>query len=210
MTYIAIITGDIVKSSDIQGEEREEILNSIKELPQVLGHLGLDGVEIYRGDSFQMHINKPENAVLIAILTRATLRAKNKEWDARVSIGIGTIEYRSDDIVTSDGEAFKNSGREFDNLKKRRLSILTPWIDVNEELSVSTAFADSIINSWTDSQAKAVSISLSEKITQKEIAERLGKKSQTVSNMMASAKEALVSMYVDRYTKIISNKISNN
>ncbi len=210
MTYIAIITGDIVKSSDIQGEEREEILNSIKELPQILGHLGLDGVEIYRGDSFQMHINKPENAVLIAILTRATLRAKNKEWDARVSIGIGTIEYRSDDIVTSDGEAFKNSGREFDNLKKRRLSILTPWIDVNEELSVSTAFADSIINSWTDSQAKAVSISLSEKITQKEIAERLGKKSQTVSNMMASAKEALVSMYVDRYTKIISNKISNN
>ncbi len=207
MTYIAIITGDIVNSSDIQGEERVEVLNSIKGLPQELDHLGLDGVEIYRGDSFQMHINKPENAVLIAILTRASLRAKKKGWDARIAVGIGTLEYKGEDIVTSDGEAFKNSGREFDNLKKRRLSVVTPWTDVNEELNVSTAFADNIITNWSDIQAEAISTSLLEKITQKEIAEKLGKTSQTISKVMTSGKESLVSMYVERFNKIISNKI---
>ncbi len=207
MTYIAIITGDIVNSTDIQGEERAEVLNSIKDLPQELSHLGLDGVDIYRGDSFQMHINKPENAALIAILTRASLRAKNKGWDARIAIGVGTLEYKGEDIVTSDGEAFKNSGREFDNLKKRRLSVVTPWIGVNEELNVSTAFADNIITNWSDIQAGAIFISLSEKITQKDIAEKLGKSSQTISKIMTSGRESLVSMYVERFTKIISDKI---
>ena len=78
MAYVAIITGDIVNSSKIQGEDRTVMVKSIKDLPLKMGHIGLDAVELYRGDSFQMHINKPENSVLIAVLTRALLRKKIK------------------------------------------------------------------------------------------------------------------------------------
>ncbi|MFI3314667.1 MAG: SatD family protein [Rikenellaceae bacterium] len=207
MTYKAIITGDIVNSSQIVGYDRTLILDTIKRLAGELSQLGLDGIEMYRGDSFQMVVRSPENALLIAILTRASLRARDRRCDARIAIGVGTVEYNSIDIVTSDGEAYRNSGREFDNLKKRRLAISTPWTDVNEELNVSTAFADDIITNWSDAQANVIFMSLSEKITQKEIAQRLNKKSQSVSNVMNSGKESLVAMYIDRYTKLINNKI---
>lgn len=207
MEFKAIITGDIVNSSNILGDDRTMILKAINELPSKLNQLGLAGVEIYRGDSFQMIIESPENAVLIAILIRASLRSKNKKWDVRIAIGVGTIDYNSTDIITSDGEAYKNSGREFDALKKRRLSILTPWKDVNNELAVSTAFADNIISNWSDNQANVIFISLSENITQKEIAERLGKKNQSVNNVINSGKESLISMYIARYNHLINSKI---
>lgn len=209
MKFKAIITGDIVNSSKILGDDRTMILEAINELPGKLNQLGLAGVEIYRGDSFQMIIELPENAVLIAILTRALLRSKNKKWDVRIAIGVGTIEYNSTDIITSDGEAYKNSGREFDILKKRRLSILTPWSDVNDELAVSTPFADNIISNWSNIQANVIFISLLENITQREIAERLGKKNQSVNNVINSGKESLISMYITRYCHLINSKIKS-
>lgn len=88
-------------------------------------------MELYRGDSFQLLVEDPAMTTKIAILLRAGLiyHTPNKDagmWDAKVSIGIGSIDFISDNIVTSDGEAFIYSGRQLDNMGKHRLSIRTP------------------------------------------------------------------------------------
>lgn len=58
----------------------------------------LKKVEFFRGDSFQMVIDAPENAMKIAVLLRAGLRSCTpkeckKPWDVRLSLGVGTISY---------------------------------------------------------------------------------------------------------------------
>lgn len=130
-----VITGDIIKSSAIQIEYRNCLLESIRKVVDELNVIEPLKIEFFRGDSFQMIINNPENAMLIAILLRAGIKSHTpkdckKAWDARLSLGVGTISYHADNIVLSDGEAFQYSGRELDDIGKRCLIVKTRWPDV--------------------------------------------------------------------------------
>ena len=153
-----------------------------------------------------------ENALKIAVLLRAGLKSRTpkdskKPWDARLSLGVGTISYHADNIVLSDGEAFQYSGRELDEMGKRRLIVKTRWSDVNEELQVSTAFADEVISSWSVSQSQAVYQALLYNISQKDIAHKFQKSAQNISKLLNAAKMNLVQMYINRYHNLISNLI---
>lgn len=92
-------------------------------------------MEMYRGDSFQVVVDNPELALSVAIALRAKLKAstpdKSEVWDARLSLGIGDVSFASGNILTSDGEAFRLSGRAFDNIGKKRLCISTPWAELD-------------------------------------------------------------------------------
>lgn len=205
-----VITGDIIESSAIQIEYRDFLLESIRKIVDELNVIEPLKIEFFRGDSFQMVINNPENAMQIAILLRAGLKSHtpkgcDKLWDARLSLGVGTISYQADNVVLSDGEAFQYSGRELDEMGKRRLIAKTRWSDVNDELQVSTAFADDVISSWSVSQSQAAYQALLYNTAQKEIASKLQKSAQNISKLLIAAKVNLVQMYIDRYHKLISN-----
>ena len=169
-------------------------------------------MELYRGDSFQLLVEDPAMTAKIAILLRAGLiyHTPNKDagmWDAKVSIGIGSIDFISNNIVTSDGEAFIYSGRQLDNMGKNRLSIKTPWQDVNEELDVSTAFVDDIITGWSNKQAGMIYLSLRQNSAKKEVAEMSGTSIQNVRNVLSVAKESLIKKYIERNAEIITAHI---
>ena len=205
-----VITGDIIDSSAIQIEYRDFLLKSIQKIAEELNVIEPLKIEFFRGDSFQMVINNPENAMQIAILLRAGLKSHTpkgceKPWDARLSLGVGTISYHSDNVVLSDGEAFQYSGRELDEMGKHRLVVKTRWSDVNDELLVSTAFADDVISSWSVSQSQAAYQVLLYNTAQKEIANKLRKSAQNISKLLGKAKVNLVQMYIDRYHNLISN-----
>nr|WP_321522625.1 hypothetical protein [uncultured Macellibacteroides sp.] len=206
-----IITGDIIDSTSIPIEQRKDLLTAISVISEELQVFSPLKCEIYRGDSFQIVVNRPEMAMLIAILLRAGLKSRvpkgsKQNWDARIAVGIGEIEFISDSILVSDGEAFRLSGREFDELGKRNLAVRTRWEDANEELKISTAFADDIITNWTSSQSLVIYMSLAYQMTQKEIAEKLGQSSQNISKLSNVAKEKLIRTYINRCTQIIMNK----
>lgn len=206
-----IITGDIIDSTSIPIEQRKDLLTAISVISEELQVFSPLKCEIYRGDSFQIVVNRPEMAMLIAILLRAGLKSRvpkgsKQNWDARIAVGIGEIEFISDSILVSDGEAFRLSGREFDELGKRNLAVRTRWEDANEELKISTAFADDIITNWTSSQSLVIYMSLAYQMTQKEIADKLGQSSQNISKLSNVAKEKLIRTYINRCTQIIMNK----
>ena len=206
-----IITGDIIDSTSIPIEHRKDLLTAISVISEELQVFSPLKCEIYRGDSFQIVVNRPEKAMLIAILLRAGLKSRvpkgsKQNWDARIAVGIGEMEFISDSILVSDGEAFRLSGREFDELGKRNLAIRTRWDDANEELKISTAFADDIITNWTSSQSLVIYMSLAYQMTQKEIADKLGQSSQNISKLSNVAKEKLIRTYINRCTQIIMNK----
>ena len=133
-----VITGDLVNSTNIAAEWRQSVLDALNVCVADFLPLTLCNLEMYRGDSFQIVVDKPDYALAVAIALRAKLKAmtpgKLQLWDARLSIGIGDISFESDNIVTSDGEAFRLSGRSFDNIGKKRLSISTTWPDFNKDM----------------------------------------------------------------------------
>lgn len=207
-----VITGDIIESSAIQIKYRDFLLESIQEIADELSVIEPLRIEFFRGDSFQTVIDSPENAMKIAVLLRAGLKGHTpqeckKSWDARLSLGVGTISYHADNTVLSDGEAFQYSGRELDEMGKRRLVVKTRWSGVNEELQVSTAFADEVVSSWSVPQSQAAYQALLYDTSQKEIAHKFQKSAQNISKLLGAAKVNLVQMYIDRYHKLISNLI---
>lgn len=170
--------------------------------------LTLCNLEMYRGDSFQIVVDKPDYALAVAIALRAKLKAmtpsKQQLWDARLSIGIGDISFESDNIVTSDGEAFRLSGRSFDNIGKKRLSISTTWSDFDKDMELVTRFADDIITSWTAKQAKVVYQAILFPKLQKDLAEDLGMTRQNFNYHWSSAKGQLILDYVEYFKSLIA------
>lgn len=206
-----IITGDIIHSTAIPTGFRNQLLSAIESIIDELQVLTPCKYEIFRGDSFQIMVERPEMTMYIAVLVRAGLKSRTPKeckrlWDARLAAGIGDVAYEADKLVVSDGEAFHLSGREFDELGKRNLSVKTRWEEVNDELFVSTAFANDIIDNWTSNQAQAVFLSISQCLSQKEISIKLGKTPQNISKLLASARESLIQMYLKRIEQIINSK----
>lgn len=90
---------------------------------------------------------------------------------------------------------------------KRRLVVKARWEGVNEELKVSTAFADEVVSSWSIPQSQAAYQALLYNTSQKEIAHKFQKSAQNISKLLSTAKVNLVQMYIGRYHKLISNMI---
>jgi len=67
---------------------------------------------IFRGDSFQGVLSRPDEALNAALIIRASLLSKFKgkrtRLDSRIAIGIGKIDYLPlDQAGEGDGEAFR-------------------------------------------------------------------------------------------------------
>ena len=212
MDIKGVITGDVVNSTKIDIKWRKHLIDSIQLAAKESSILSPLKIEFFRGDSFQIVVDKPEEALKIAVLIRARLKSNTPSesktiWDARIAIGVGEISYTSDKVIISDGEAFHFSGRELDEIGKRRLVIKTRWENINNELKVSTAFADEIITAWTVPQARIVYPALLYRESQKHIAAQYNKTAQNISKLLATAKENLVYIYLERYSVLISNNL---
>lgn len=146
-----------------------------------------------------------------ALAVRAIIRTNkyagsNAQWDARIAIGIGSLDYETDTLSTSDGEAYRLSGRGLDSIGKARLAIETPWENANKELKVSTMFADNIVSGWTRSQSEVMFEKLTNDRSQEEIGNRLGISRQMVSKALKAAGEELIRIYIQRFEELINEK----
>lgn len=211
---IAIITGDVVDSTKLNLAERDIMINALQCIPNILLPFDNISMEIFRGDSFQLQIHKPETAAIAAIAIRAWLRSQavlsgNMPLDARLAIGIGGIDYVSDSVSTSDGEAYRLSGRLLDKMQKSRLEIATEWPSVNDDLRLPTAFVDDIISSWTQNQSKIMLLRLQTSKSHLELAQDLEISRQMVDKSLKASKEELIEAYIARFEKLINEHNRN-
>ena len=204
-----IITGDIVDSSFISNEWKSKISEILQKVIYDFRIQSPANLEMFRGDSFQITVENPSFALAIGIALRAALRANTPDgltpWDARISIGIGEVSFESESILTSDGEAFRLSGRGFDTLGKRRLFISTSTEGLNTELKLNTAFADEIITKWTPKQAAVVYVGLIKEASQKDMAESMDMKLSNFNKHWNLAHVSLILSYINRFQFLISN-----
>lgn len=168
----SIITGDIINSRKSVSTARW--LNALK---TELNEHGTSPKtwEIYRGDSFQLEIKKPEEAFLSAIKIKARIKAI-KDLNVRISIGLGAKSYNAAHITQSNGSAFINSGEAFDKLASSRQTILVQSTSHDFDYSINTMLLllSSFIDNWSVSSAGFISLALTHKnLSQKELGKKM-------------------------------------
>lgn len=193
------------------GEERNSMLRMLQSLPDLLSPFTKIDLEIFRGDSFQIRVWESVDSLKVALAIRSHIRSfkfteLNRQWDARLAIGIGTVEYENGSLATSDGEAYRASGRGLDSIGKNRLTIETPWEEVNKELRVSTAFADDIITGWTQSQSRIMFQSLTTDLSHTEIGDILRISRQMVDKALKAGKKELMNLYINRFKELLKER----
>lgn len=176
----SVITGDIIRS---------RVAETAVWLPKLKKALSVEGKspgtwQIYRGDSFQVEVRNPSEALLTVIRIKATIKSI-KNLDVRMSIGIGQKQFASGKVIESDGEAFVFSGETFETLKKakRNLAIKTPWAEFDRDMNVYLQLASIPMDSWTQGSAEFVEILIDNpKLTQNALAIKLGITQPAVSD----------------------------
>jgi len=215
-----VITGDVVGSSKIIEEQREQLMFSLKSAFETVNTIVPDIVhapfEIYRGDSFQGVLSGPEKALHAAIVIRAGLRhlfgtkRLRHAIDARMSVGIGTIDYLPGNrALEGDGEAYRRSGPNLDRMRGyRRLLFRTPWPEIDAELDAACALLDVIVERWSAEQAQAILGQL-EGLTQAQTAKELGISQPAVLSRLKTAGSWAIDELCSRFETMIKRRAAN-
>ncbi|MCK5795001.1 MAG: hypothetical protein KAH12_09850 [Anaerolineales bacterium] len=176
----AVLTGDIVESSQLNGGQGYPISNIIDKInSRVFSYFRssiYQDIDVFRGDSWQMVVMDASQSLRIALLLRALLRSEKsiEPTDTRVSIGFGRIDYLPEkDISSGNGEAFRLSGSGLDQCRKSQQMILSfPLANrssLTEGLNILIKFIDFQTQRWTAKQSDAIAGALVG-LTQREIA----------------------------------------
>ncbi len=186
---IAVLTGDIVKSSSADTFIWVDIL---KQYFSTLGNTPTEW-DIYRGDEFQLKTS-PENALLVAIKIKALIKSV-EGLDVRIAIGLGEETYVGEGISESNGSAYSRSGRDFETLKglKHNLVVATSSTVYNNTLNLMLKLALNFMDNWSVVSAEITTIVLNNPDwSQEKIAEELGVKQSAVSQRKKRARLHLV------------------
>ncbi len=192
LSNIAVLTGDVVKSSRLSRDERDALFAALKSGAEKIE--GLQAApplfERFSGDSWQMLV-RPVLALRACLLMRAFIRQESKAFETRISVGVGAIEpLSSEGLGASDGPAFQASGRGLKALKGAQ------YFCTNTSEQPIFVLADEISKKWTQAQARVLAISLLRPHpTQESVAGRVGISQQSVRNhLIAAGEPALLSV----------------
>jgi hypothetical protein len=200
----AVLTADIVNSTGLTKPQQRKLLQSLERI------LAGEPHEFFRGDSFQVQVKKPANALALALLCRtaaiALEPAGNPAFDIRVSIGIGKgARSNTKPLWQSNAEAFVLSGRAFDTLQSsgRRLTMATGNTMANEALQLTALYADTICTGLTARQAATVH-QLLQGHTQLAAARKLKKSASTIHQHLTAARWTEMATILQHYQNMIT------
>lgn len=160
----SVLTGDLIGSSKLKPIERKNLHSRIKKLYKHLSSNFPDAlplpIDIFRGDSWQFVIVNPSLALRISLCFRLLIKSEKflPNIDTRMSLAIGKISFLSKDRISeSDGEVFRISGQNLENMKGiQHFFIHIPSKQHSEPFHVITELIDFIISRYTGKQSLAV------------------------------------------------------
>ncbi|MEZ4810757.1 MAG: transcriptional regulator [Allomuricauda sp.] len=179
---VAILTGDIKNSTEHNASKWLPILK------KALDHYGEAPSiwEVYRGDSFQLEA-KPEKALEASIYIKSCIK-QLRNIDVRIAIGLGEKTYEAHKITESNGEAFVNSGKCFESLKKQNLAIKSANNSFDGHMNLLLELALLTMDHWTPAISKTVKCALENpSMNQKELAAILNKSQGNISEELNKA-----------------------
>lgn len=218
---VAVLTADLIDSSLYEEEILETVLNSLsEEFEKLTKQYGAENVrfDIYRGDSFQGIINKPEAALEITLQIKTAINKihlketkKNKAYskiaDFKMAIGIGTQDFERESISESNGQAFLFSGRTLDSMKNdsRKTLIKTEDDEINEEFNTAFYLLDTLTEKWSTASAEVVYYLLKE-MKEREVAKAINISQSAVNQRKKAAGWDAIAGLLVRFEKVIKTR----
>lgn len=203
MAIAAVITADIVNSTMLEKADTRKLTTALSAI------LKPYKFEFYRGDSFQVYMPDPKNALKVILQTRAAAKRLLPESpeplaDVRASIGIGSVNAPIKSLNTATGEAFLLSGRPFDDMNKseNRLLMQSPNDIVNVGLKITANYIDLLFSQLTTKQA-AVIFELLSGYAQIEISKKFKKSQATINKHTQAAKWSEINTLLTDYRLLI-------
>jgi len=218
--FAGVLSGDLVKSSH-RNTKRATIMNGLSlAVESSRSYLKERQCQLYfsnfyRGGAFQCAVTDPAYLLWTAVFIRTELirmRADEIMADARLGLGLGSVSaWDPRNITSSDGEAFRLSGKALDSLesgkeKYRRLRILTPWSDESSCFSVLVSLLDALMQRWTPEQAVAMSLFL-KGIRQKETSKIIKVKQPAVQGRLQTAGHFAVNEALELFLRTVKSRI---
>lgn len=199
MSKGAVITADIVNSTLVPAEQMKKLREKLGQVLAGYKH------EFFRGDSFQVYLRDPAEALTVVLKVRTEARKLSSLLDVRSAIGIGEANPALKKLSIATDEAFVLSGRAFDRLGKKndKLAIESGDGHANHGLNVVASFADYIFNDVTEKQAEVLA-ELLKGFSQQEVTKKLKKSPSTINQHVQSAGWHAVARLLDDYKNLIS------
>ena len=215
----AVITADVINSTKLSASEESRVLEAIYAVfdsDSGRSNATEGSFHIKRGDSIQVELHDVAEALKLALLLKAainkiTLKSDTKtkpEVDVRIAIGVGSITGKRDRVDESTGEAYTNSGRTLDSMKKnkRTLAIKTGIEEVDAELDTELKLLEVIAAGWKVTSAEVLYWLLQGK-NEAEIGSILGITQSAINQRKKTAGWYGVEALLARFDEIVRGKI---
>lgn len=216
---ISVITADIVASRELSPLRREILYSELKKYLQTLEKEGwIASYELYRGDSLQCVTSRKPQVLRVALMIRCFIKSyliasgqgitgkeSAEKQDIRISIGIGGVDFYSKaDLAHSDGEAFRLSGENLDNLKNApyRMTVKTVDAPFNESIAPAIQLLDAVLQKWNASQAQAVLYKLQD-LKEEEISKKAGVTQPAINQRLRSAQWYAIDSLLQYFEKAL-------
>lgn len=166
----AIITADVINSTNLSFDGEELVIKAVYDTfgddSTLRTNVEESSFTISRGDRIQIELDDVFKALKTALLLKTvinkiTLIGDNKtkpSIDVRIAIGIGEVGARRTNVNESTGEAYTNSGRTLDSMKKskRTLAIKTNNKELDSELETEFKLLEVIMSGWKITSAEVL------------------------------------------------------
>lgn len=202
MPQIAVLTGDIVTSSDLPAKDLDLAMEALDRATNCFSdwHAGshpiITAFARRGGDGWQTILDTPDLALRAALFLRAKLMGKGP-FQTRIAIATGEgalTDKAMKDPNYGHGPAFTQSGRLLEKLPRNALM----QHDDGGLLSAAVLLADHISREWTQAQAATMALALAPtRKTQQDIARHLGISRQAVAQSLKSAGYTAISAALD-------------
>ena len=159
----AVLTGDVVDSSQLGAEQRRALPGILKdaaaELLKAFPKAIPGPIAIFRGDSWQLIVSNPVVSLRAGLLFRSHVIAaggSGPRLDTRMAIAVDTVDFvPAGRLSEGDGAAYRASGAALDNLDNGfRMSFVAAGAP--ELSTAAVGLLDAIVQDWTALQALAV------------------------------------------------------
>ncbi len=195
-TNYAVLTGDLVKSAELDPVNLRMILQRLQEGQDRFGSIYANSIvgriAIFSGDSWQVLMSQLNLSFRFALYLRALVKAtEGLNADIRIAVAWGQVDEETlnpDNISESTGEAFTLSGRALAEMAKSKHLAMKISENLGQDLHggltvlpPTMLLLDEIPSFWTEKQAKlVVHALLGKKKKQNQIASELILASPTV------------------------------
>lgn len=212
----AVITGDLISSSQYPKGFLEKVSSELKKEFKELENKYGGNFSFWRGDSFQGSIGQAEDALNVTLGLKALVnkiaatpssrkvKSQAPTADVRIAVALGEVMSIAAEPAESNEEIFIRSGKTLDSMQsaKRTIVLRSGNPSIDRELDVELTLLEFLTDRWSVASAEVVYFKL-KGLSDQEIAAKLDVSLPAVYKRKKIAGWNACELVINRYAELL-------